>query len=1189
MAQHDPTTSKPDSAVENEDKKEITFYKTLVIGLGGTGREVCRLLKAFLYSESHGNLKKYNHVKILAIDTRERETTVDPGSFGLPGVDFDGDEEMTLTVEQDIDINRYPWFDESQKAMLRNLKGEGAGARRQIGRLILLENWSKVFDKIRFKINDLQDAQYDSDFKREWPGSVECKSEISIYMVGNLVSGTGSGMMLEMGYLINSLRDHYQFINNSIAITTIINKKYQEKANRMINSVAALRELNHFYHQEIYGNVTTCFKIEAPSALFNNLIPQKKLARMYPPYDRIFLTDLDSFSNAPMEPEQAHYLISRFLYHQTGTHVGAHFRGKYVDDKWSSESDREGNPLACKSFGVISVIDQKPTIDRRCAFRLAERVIQCISGEDDITLEWLKLEGLDKKPLSGKNYVPQPLGDYAKAFAERLSKEMQDILATQFEDIKDTMQGVPTGTGIKHLDYIEKLVKQAYSFSSNLSSKEFPIVLESRRKYLDQQFNEIRNQVRKRAYMKKSKDISWKSLFDIIREKIEEKIFTISNVTIPQEEDFSGSLHSAERFLYYLTYEKENLLTDQVNSINKGKNQHKTKSESLLAKFNNAESQMKVLYKQHFGKPAWEQAVREFSELAGQYYQECLQYIIWERCSLILSGDASQSGEDESYRKGILNLSKELYIKYKKAYDRACTIDNWFNQAYLNEQTVGGGLGMVSLPAKTDEDTIYQELLKNPEKISNLIKKILEDYANGVPYELETIDDNREKQLREDLFKWCLADVSQIAVRPSFDDIFKEEVELKENLKEHLTRALPMMKFEVNRLNATGIRGVPGYCSVSIPTNAETLQKYIKEHDSFKNVNPTFLERVDKVYDVDMITASHSYNPSVSQRVQELCSFYEQEKNTKNLHLFPEYSLLTLGGTEEQNQTCFDLAVAMSWLRIDRDEKTLKYFYTYENEYMDNGETPENKKELEKEVKVYNWKTRANPIQDQLWKSIATKSRDPQNHDEITVLKDILNRIRKEIRKGRDNFIRILKAGVNKIRYGETNLLYKEVKLGDEVPLFKAFAELIGRVIGENPVTVDEWLKKKPGTKKTNETPNQEPQEEKPMEPEVKSEIPEKSKTSDDETKFDLPPLKGDEPEPEEMPENKVNRELSRYIIKTGLPREKREELMKKCEDSKREDKNNLLFLLRNLPRKTGRLQVLEEIKSELSIEFSLD
>jgi hypothetical protein len=708
------------------------------------------------------------------------------------------------------------------------------------------------------------------------------------------------------------------------------------------------------------------------------------------------------------------------------------------------------------------------------------------------------------------------------------------------------------------------------------------VVLENRRKYLDERFNDLRNQIRKRAYMKKSKDVSWKSLFDIVWEKIQEKIFTISNVTIPQEEEFSGSLYSAERFLYYLTYERENLLTSQINTINKNKTQFKTKSESLLSRFNNAESQMKTLYKQHFGKPALAQAIQEFSELAKSYYQELLKFIIWERCSLILSGDTTQSGEDERYQKGILNLSKELYKKYKSAYDKGCIIDNWFYQAYLNEHTMAGGVGMISLSAKTDENTIYKELLKNSEKITNLIRRVLEDYTNGVPYELGNINDEKEKLLHGDLFHWCMDYVNEIAIRPVFDDIFNDEASIKEDLKEHLTRALPMIKFDVNRVNATGIQDTPGYCTISNPPHSEALQDYIKNHDSFKNVEPIFLERVDKVYDVDLITASHPYNPSVSQRVQELCGFYNQEKNMKNLHLFPEYSLLTLGGTDEQTQACFDLGMAMEWLKIDADERVLKYNYIYESDTLEIDEG------MERETEVYNWKNRANPIYDQLWRSIASKIRDPQPQDSVTVLKDILSRTRKEIERDREDFIKQLKQGVIQFIKGKVNLIYKDVKLGGEGALFKAFAELIARVIGKNPVDVDSWMKKKQPKTQPIVKPSREPQREAQDVTEVKTEIVEKEPPPLDENEFDLPSLKGDEPSPDDMPDKDMNRELTGCIYRMGLPRGKREELKQKCENSGKENKIDLLLLLRNVPRRANRMEVIEDIKKELNIDFSL-
>lgn len=191
----------------NGTKVTPTDDPVLIVGLGGTGIDALLLVKNEVQSrmepEINPQTKKVlspvpGNIAFLAVDTDKeilkkscgvatiKETSdeyVDISVSGLPDV-------IKMIVEQHIQEPQWNWYDP-------NLSGtggiQGANGIRQIGRLMLFHNFSKVKARLEKIITDtITKAQDNSNF-------------LNIFILTGIGGGTGSGTFIDMAYLLRTI------------------------------------------------------------------------------------------------------------------------------------------------------------------------------------------------------------------------------------------------------------------------------------------------------------------------------------------------------------------------------------------------------------------------------------------------------------------------------------------------------------------------------------------------------------------------------------------------------------------------------------------------------------------------------------------------------------------------------------------------------------------------------------------------------------------------------------------------------------------------------------------------------------------------------------------------------------------------------------------------------------------------
>ncbi len=237
---------------------ERPISPALVVGLGGTGKEVLLRLRRLIV-ERFGSLSALPCIEFLHIDTDQKQTAKEQYDFKADDdalfkkVKFNPNETIPLTIEGGAKryishIDKYPnikrWFHHRGKIAGLGDLGEGAGQIRMASRLAFFHepNFTKIADALTRCKSKLQDptiiaAVAKHDFKFD-PKSIE------IYVITSTGGGTGSGIFLDMGFLIKDIFDEAERV--AVLFMPKLYEGYAGHPRIYANGYAALMELNKY-------------------------------------------------------------------------------------------------------------------------------------------------------------------------------------------------------------------------------------------------------------------------------------------------------------------------------------------------------------------------------------------------------------------------------------------------------------------------------------------------------------------------------------------------------------------------------------------------------------------------------------------------------------------------------------------------------------------------------------------------------------------------------------------------------------------------------------------------------------------------------------------------------------------------------------------------------------------------------
>lgn len=214
--------------------------KTVVIGLGGTGRDAVLNIKR-KYLEVYGTDTPPT-TRFLVFDTTDADTLPLPGGQEVklhPGEFF------KMVVNNPAGVVRVnpevrEWFPADGVPM--SAINAGAGQIRALGRLALFANGKGVYERVKNALDEVRALRPQQDL-----GIFELVDEESVLLnvVGSLSGGTGSGTFIDVGYLC---RQHMDNARDKLVGYLLLPDVFVGRPatnNVQPNAYGALKELDH--------------------------------------------------------------------------------------------------------------------------------------------------------------------------------------------------------------------------------------------------------------------------------------------------------------------------------------------------------------------------------------------------------------------------------------------------------------------------------------------------------------------------------------------------------------------------------------------------------------------------------------------------------------------------------------------------------------------------------------------------------------------------------------------------------------------------------------------------------------------------------------------------------------------------------------------------------------------------------
>lgn len=241
-----------------------TIHRTLLIGLGGTGIDVLRRFKT--YHVKTTTPENRQHIRLLGIDTvfqtaeksRQDADQDQAGDYLEPLADSEfvqlaRTSISNLTIKQKAHL---PRFKEAAKNLPAFLVQDGAGQKRLAGYLAYLWDGQRIVSSLESALKDLYSDEVNARFSSDRMGQ-----RTRVFIVSSVCGGTGTGMFLDVSYLLRSLFDEKNFEARFFGVLFLPSAFPQLMKNRSVarnvraNGMAALEELN-YYMQETHPENT---------------------------------------------------------------------------------------------------------------------------------------------------------------------------------------------------------------------------------------------------------------------------------------------------------------------------------------------------------------------------------------------------------------------------------------------------------------------------------------------------------------------------------------------------------------------------------------------------------------------------------------------------------------------------------------------------------------------------------------------------------------------------------------------------------------------------------------------------------------------------------------------------------------------------------------------------------------------
>ena len=341
----------------------LNLRPTLVLGLGGTGHRIAAHLKARLV-RAYGAVPTAR-IRLMAFDTADEVIPV--LVHGRP-LGLEPDRELFHIGHTPVpnilrNIDRQPAI-AARLSCIQSIPPVAlrAGAKqvRPLGLLSLL--WR--FDRVEQRIADAVWELAGKDTLGRQAGSTQ---GINVFICNSLVGGTGSGMFIDVAYLVRALFSELGSMGDFCYVTGVgvLPQAFRgiDGPNIVPNTVAALKELGYCMQR---GG----FACEYPNGRW--------ISSPEPPFNLYYLIDgVDEQGYTWRSLNDLCAMVAGGLFLQIGSQLGRKGENDFDNlDGVLAQQTTEGEGTFCGSFGIASLYFPARDVAAWCTDRLAHAVIE---------------------------------------------------------------------------------------------------------------------------------------------------------------------------------------------------------------------------------------------------------------------------------------------------------------------------------------------------------------------------------------------------------------------------------------------------------------------------------------------------------------------------------------------------------------------------------------------------------------------------------------------------------------------------------------------------------------------------------------------------------------------------------------------------------------------------------------------
>lgn len=440
------------------------YQPTVVIGIGGTGKNILLSLKKMIIENSTNGMQDYPLLKLLSLDTdisvdtvtSEIKTVKDEIKLD-PNTEIErlGAEGLTSTLNLDEFPNIKEWYPDSKRSQLNpTMLSGGASQMKPVGRFSFAWNASKLKDKLYNILSTTIDAD---QARRNKISEANLVPFTNVFICGSICGGTGSGVFLDVANLVRFVAKQTGVTARIYGILALASVYNSISGNLKLepNCYASLVELDHYQNENNFQSPKRQFY-----PAYRN-IGQKEWeysdsSNTYA-FDYPYLFDKTNEAGVSFaSPKQFADMAARFIYLLTGSDVAN--RWESVSNNIWVNLDRDSKlnkPVRYASTGNTSIIYPRRKITQLCSFKLADSYFNTILDDSYHEVELKNLvnsflnelkinpEGAEISSLAESfSIFKDPDDGEVKKFSDYLSNSVENAIDENIDLIKNDKTSV---------------------------------------------------------------------------------------------------------------------------------------------------------------------------------------------------------------------------------------------------------------------------------------------------------------------------------------------------------------------------------------------------------------------------------------------------------------------------------------------------------------------------------------------------------------------------------------------------------------------------------------------------------------------------------------------------------------------------------------------------------------------------